>query len=94
MCWLDDEPDWAGWRDSVRFMGCGNHRDAILVYADETWHSGKGYYVYCEEYPEEGARELKVKYIPYYCKLPFEIYSNPDDISWSVLLESEYCRML
>jgi hypothetical protein len=41
------------WQEDVRFMGCGNHRDAEIVYL-ENGHSGRGYYVYCREYPEEG----------------------------------------
>lgn len=50
------------WQDAVRFMGCGKARDAVLVYAQKEdahkWHSGRGYYVYCGEYPEEGAQFL------------------------------------
>lgn len=45
------------WRSAIRFDGCGRAKDAVIVYASDG-HSGKGYYVYCNEYPEEGATFL------------------------------------
>ena len=42
------------WREAVSFMGCGNHRDAVIIYL-KNGHSGEGFYTYCNEYPDEGA---------------------------------------
>ena len=40
------------WRESVRFMGCGRAKYAAIQWLKG--YSGEGYYVYCNEYPEEG----------------------------------------
>lgn len=50
------------WQEAVRFHGCGNHRDAVIVKVEkefaDRWWNGTGWYVYCAEYPEEGATFL------------------------------------
>lgn len=47
------------WQDWVRFMGCGNAKDARIEWFKG--HSGTGWYVYCAEYPEEGCVYLSKK---------------------------------
>ena len=43
------------------------------------------------EYEEGGAYPIKISYTAYYCKLPYNIYSNPEEISWTNLLKTEFC---
>jgi len=43
------------WQESIRFMGCGNRRDAVVEFRFGHSQSKKGYYAYCGEYPEEGS---------------------------------------
>ena len=44
------------WQEAVRFHGCDEAEDARVAYF--YGHSGKGWYVWCNEYPEEGCQFL------------------------------------
>lgn len=39
--------------EAVEFYDCGESRDAWLEHGDG--HSGRGWYVWCSEYPADGA---------------------------------------
>ena len=41
---------------------------------------------------EQFTKERELKYREYKCKLPYEVYSNPDDLDWDYTFNSEYCR--
>lgn len=43
---------------------------------------------------DESRDQLRVYYIHYYCRLPYEIYSNPKEIYWSEMLRSGYCEVI
>ena len=40
---------------------------------------------------EEDVAEGKVRYMKHECLLPLDVYSNPDDISWIDIINSEHC---
>lgn len=44
-----------------------------------------------EETLEEDIQQGQVRYEGYTCKLPQEVYSKPENIRWSKLIDSEYC---
>ena len=45
------------WQEWVKFMGCGRARDARIAWLSDGF-AGKGWYVWCGEYPEEGGQFL------------------------------------
>ena len=69
-------------------------------YIGESWEIlgiKKGYCIVTIKQPKYPESEedykfpITIEYSGYYCKLPYDIYSNPESISWGTFLKSEHC---
>ncbi|NQU82856.1 MAG: hypothetical protein HQ539_02820 [Parcubacteria group bacterium] len=36
--------------------------------------------------------EIEADYVTYNCELPYEVYSNPDEIDWNYIIKTDYCE--